>query len=87
MTILGNELGLSKDEAHDLCKNVFLRERKGFLKEGQGIPRSTATLTRWEFIQYIDAIRLWAANSFLDESDLDSLPFPIILPEPTRIAA
>jgi len=84
MTILQDEIGHSKDEFHELCKYLFLREKHPFF--GVSIPASTSTTDKYRFIQYIDDIRMWAAMSYLEDGTYEvCLPFSIILPDPKRI--
>jgi len=81
MTILGNELGITKDEAHEICKQKFLPVWKGILRRPVG--GSTVDLNRWEMTVYIDQIREWAAITHLDpDGDFN---VPIILPPPHRV--
>lgn len=85
MTILGNELAISKDEAHDICGRKFLSYYKGLVK--LPITKSTASLNKWEFVQYIDEIRVWAAISYIHDPPNEALPFSINLPSPMQIEA
>lgn len=83
MTILGNELGLSKEQAHEMCKIIFLSETA--YGSPIPLPKSTASLDKWEFVQYVDELRQWAATSYINPEDENSLDKAVFLPDPTRI--
>ena len=82
MTILGDELGCSKDAAHEMCKLIHHSYRIGI--NGPRIPLSTTDMTRLDFVIYIEAIRNWAAYSYINQDEEDALPRPINLPPPNR---
>ncbi len=71
MEFIGEELGYHREEMHDAFKNLFLNRYNEKLK--MNMPRSTTSLTSLEFTQYMDKVKMKAA-------ELD-----IIVPEPTQI--
>lgn len=63
--ILSSELGYTRDETHEILKELFLRELK-FLKTKDGveevwITKSTTKLSVGEFEDYLSEIRQWAS--------------------------
>lgn len=60
--ILGDELGMLDDEAHEAMKMLFLR-KVAFTTIGDvETIRSTASLSTKEFEAYLEKIRVWAAT-------------------------
>lgn len=55
--------GFFPDEVHELLKNKFLKYDKAFKDTGESvtISRSTADLDTWEFEQYLEQCRIYAA--------------------------
>jgi hypothetical protein len=64
MQILGDFWGLSRNEAHDLCKVKFLKQE--ILINGEKIERlqSTTTLTKGEFNLLMNDVLFWANDTF-----------------------
>ena len=64
MQILGDFWGLSRNEAHDLCKVKFLK--KEILINGEKIDKlqSTTTLTKAEFNLLMNDVWFWANDTF-----------------------
>ena len=58
ITILGDELGYTRDEMHNALKWKFLRSEKKMLPT----TRSTTDLTTKEFEDYTETVRRWAAS-------------------------
>jgi hypothetical protein len=74
-TELGNYLGYTPEEMHEICKFKFLK-RDGYNEESKEhieYYKSTSSLTISEHSEYLDKIRIWAS----------SLGF--YLPEPNEI--
>lgn len=71
--------GYTPDEVHEFCKAKFLPNRvtmadkNGEVVEEVVVGRSTSTLNKIEFSDYIENIRKWAAES-LDLNIHDPLP-------------
>jgi len=66
MGILGNELGYTKDEIHEICKYKFLKKEMAIEKTGEVFEYlgSTATLGKMEFVELTDLLIRWASESF-----------------------
>lgn len=66
VTILANELGYSKDEMHEICKFKFLKKEKIDEKTGELFQYigSTATLGKGEFVDLVDSLIRWSAETF-----------------------
>jgi len=64
MQILGEDLGYSKDEMHDICKLKFLKRER--IEDGIKVEylKSTAQLTKKEFTKLVDDVIIWAAQTF-----------------------
>jgi|TARA_Y100000310_G_scaffold320685_1_gene377383 hypothetical protein len=64
MHIMGNELGYTKNEMHDIAKLKFLQRER--VEDGLKIKylKSTTALTKKEFRELIDSIIIWAAATF-----------------------
>jgi len=64
MQLLGEYWGLSRNEAHELCKVKFLKEE--YLINGEKVEqlRSTATLTKSEFKLLMNDVLFWANDTF-----------------------
>lgn len=64
MEILGKEIGMSRDEVHEVTKFKFLREEVANEKTGEIFERirSTKELSKNEMAAYIDQIIIWAAD-------------------------
>jgi hypothetical protein len=64
MQILGDFWGLSRNEAHDLCKVKFLKQE--ILINGEKIDKlqSTTTLTKGEFNLLMNDVLFWANDTF-----------------------
>lgn len=56
--------GFFPDEVHELLKNKFLKYDKAFKDTGESvtISRSTTDLDTWEFEQYLEQCRIYAAT-------------------------
>lgn len=57
-------IGEGRDETHELLKAQFLKPRAVELLDGKRItmPPTTRTLSADEFSQYIEAVKVWAAQ-------------------------
>ena len=66
VTILANELGYSKDEMHEICKFKLLKKEKIDEKTGELFQYigSTATLGKGEFVDLVDSLIRWSAETF-----------------------
>ena len=64
MHILGQELGYTKNEMHDIAKLKFLERER--IEDGLKIKylKSTTALTKKEFRELIDLVIIWAAQTF-----------------------
>jgi len=64
MTILGNELGYSKEETHQLMKFKFLKRERVVEKTGEILEyiESTTTLSKSDFADMVSEMVRWAAN-------------------------
>ena len=64
MQIMGDELGYSKDEFHDICKLKFLKRER--YEDGIKVEylKSMAQLTKKEFKKLVDDVIIWAAKTF-----------------------
>tara|TARA_R100000655_G_scaffold17342_2_gene37113 strand:+ start:800 stop:1177 length:378 start_codon:yes stop_codon:yes gene_type:complete len=64
MQIMGDELGYTKDEFHDICKLKFLKRER--VEDGIKVEylKSTAQLTKKEFKDLVDKLIIWAAKNF-----------------------
>ena len=64
MTILGNELGYSKEETHQLTKFKFLKRERVVEKTGEILAyiESTTTLSKSDFADMVSEMVRWAAN-------------------------
>ncbi len=63
--IISDELGYTREEVHEICKQMFLSEII-FLKTKKGVrqirvPKSTTELKTVEFEEYLSSIRQWAS--------------------------
>lgn len=65
-TILADEIGMSKNEVHEILKYKFLQKEAVDEKTGEVLKYigSTTTLTKSEFIDLIDNVIRWAAEFF-----------------------
>lgn len=64
MTILGNELGYSKEETHELMKFKFLKRERVIEKTGEILEyiESTTTLSKPDFADMVTDMVRWAAS-------------------------
>ena len=64
MHILGQELGYTKNEMHDIAKLKFLERER--IEDGLKIKylKSTTALTKKEFKDLIESVIVWAASTF-----------------------
>lgn len=64
MTILGNELGYSKEETHELMKFKFLKRERVIEKTGEILEyiESTTTLGKSDFADMVTDMVRWAAS-------------------------
>lgn len=64
MTILGNELGYSKEETHKLMKFKFLKRERVIEKTGEILEyiESTTTLSKSDFADMVTDMVRWAAS-------------------------
>ena len=64
MDIMGEDLGYSKNEMHDICKLKFLKRER--IEDGIKVEylKSTAQLTKKEFTKLVDDVIIWAAQTF-----------------------
>jgi len=64
MEIMGDTLGYSKNEMHDICKLKFLKRER--YEDGVQVEylKSTAQLTKKEFNKLVDDVIIWAAKTF-----------------------
>lgn len=64
MTILGNELGYSKEETHELMKFKFLKRERVIEKTGEILEyiESTTTLSKSDFSDMVTDMVRWAAS-------------------------
>ena len=65
-TILAQEIGMSKDEVHEILKFKFLQKEKVDETTGEVFKYigSTAALSKGEFIELVDSTIRWAAEFF-----------------------
>ncbi len=61
--MFSDESGFTPDETHELFKKEFLSYDKAFKNTGEAktISRSTPDLDTWEFEQYLEQCRIYAA--------------------------
>ena len=66
VTILAKELGYNKDEMHEICKYKFLKKEKVDEKTGEVFQYigSTAKLGKGEFVELMDSLIRWSAETF-----------------------
>lgn len=66
VTIISNEIGYSKDELHEILKYKFLRLSKVDQKTGEIFEYcgSTAKLSKSAFIELVDNLIRWSAETF-----------------------
>jgi uncharacterized protein Veg len=66
MTILGKELGYSKEEIHEICKFKFLKREMIHEPTGEVFTflGSTATLNKSDFADMVTDLIRWAAECF-----------------------
>lgn len=64
MTILGNELGYSREETHELMKFKFLKRERVIEKTGEILEyiESTTTLSKSDFADMVTDMVRWAAS-------------------------
>ncbi len=74
VSILGDELGYSKEEMHEVLKAKFLYKKEKIGEEWVRISKSTTDLNNVEFINYIDMIKIFA-----------SMELSIYIPDPNEI--
>lgn len=67
--MIGDFIGISKEEAHDLCKARFLSIKKDFRGQIFTIVRSTESLSTIEREDYHQKIREWASRGFPEEGE------------------
>lgn len=76
--IIGNELGYSPEEIHELLKALFLKTKIPFKGNEVEIVKSTTALNTQEFEEYLEKIRIWASTELgvviplPNEIDLDA---------------
>ena len=63
MQIIGNELGYSKNETHDILKYKFLLREEIIEGETNQYIKSTATLTKTEFNKLTQDVYFWANDT------------------------
>jgi hypothetical protein len=75
LKIVGDHLGYSKEEMHDIVKMKFLKGEKVNEATGEVFEylKSTTELTTTEFMEFMDSFIRWAAESF-----------SIVLPDPNE---
>ena len=63
-TILGDEIGYTKQETHDIIKTKFLQRER--IEDGRKIKylKSTTQLTKKEFTKLVNDITIWVAQTF-----------------------
>jgi hypothetical protein len=73
MQIVGDELGFSKEVAHDIFCKIFLTEEEVSEKTGESFTRikGTRELSKLEMMKFIDQIIIYCADEL-----------HIVLPEP-----
>lgn len=61
---IGDYIGCTRDETHELLKAKFLPARELELLDGQTLeaPPSTKTLTVEQFSEYVRSVKTWAAQ-------------------------
>jgi|TARA_R100000664_G_scaffold959_1_gene2651 hypothetical protein len=64
MTILGNELGYTKNEMNDTLKYKFLLYDETIDGDTHQVLKSTSTLTKEEFKQLTNDVYFWANDTF-----------------------
>ena len=71
--IIGDELGMSKEEVHDLMKYAHLKEEVVIEATGEILTRikSTKELSKEEMMEYIDNIIRWCSQNL-----------SLVIPEP-----
>jgi len=74
VSILGEELGYSKEEMHEVLKAKFLYKKEQIGGEWVRISLSTTNLNNKEFIEYVDKIKMFA-----------SMELSIYIPDPNEI--
>ena len=60
--ILSSEIGYTKEECHDLIKYKFLKQEIVIGNETEVICKSTASLSKSDFGDFISQLQIWAAE-------------------------
>lgn len=81
LAILGDEMGITDDEVHDMMRMKFLKIGKEVNGRRYETARSTADLTTVEFEQYLQEIRTWAGTpgEISEEGVMIPLPNEVVL--------
>lgn len=66
MTIIGSELGYTKEEMHEICKFKFLKREKVHEATGEIMEylASSTTLNKTDFADMTNGLIRWASESF-----------------------
>lgn len=64
MSIVGNEIGMSKEELHEVCKYKFLKREMVIPATGEVVEylESTTKLNKVEFGELIEKLTIWAGE-------------------------
>lgn len=60
--MIANEMGTLPDYAHDMLKQMFLKNGYSFKGKQYDYVRSTTSLSTKEFEDYLEKIRMWSAS-------------------------
>lgn len=82
VTIIAESLGYTKDELHEIFKNQFITHYQVMWKgKAMNIPKSTTTLSKSDFVEYMMTIERFAAEEGIELPDPNE--FDLILNEKT----
>lgn len=64
MGVVGHEIGMTKEELHEVCKYKFLKREKVIPTTGEVVEylESTTNLSKEEFGELIDKLTIWAGE-------------------------
>ncbi len=70
--LIGDEIGYTAEEVHQLCKSMFLKKHLDVKEKRYTIVGSTASLNTVDFTHYIEAVKDWASQElgiFIPEAE------------------
>lgn len=76
LTIMGNELGYSNEEMHDIFKHKYLKEKKDIVN------KKTGELMTVDFIRSTTSLNKAEMSDYMMKVERDSIELGIILPSP-----